>query len=38
MPKFVNKAQEADWWASQEGREFVKKQAAGTTTEERRRA
>ena len=29
MPKFVNEAQEADWWASREGREFVKK-AAGT--------
>ncbi|MBL8295672.1 MAG: hypothetical protein JNN08_27750 [Bryobacterales bacterium] len=29
MPKFVNEAQEADWWASQEGREFVKQKAAG---------
>jgi len=30
MPKFVNQAQEADWWASREGREFVKQKAAGT--------
>jgi hypothetical protein len=30
MPKFVNKAQEADWWASREGREFVKQKSAGT--------
>jgi hypothetical protein len=30
MPKFVNEAQEADWWASREGREFVKHKAAGT--------
>ena len=37
MPKFVNEAQEADWWASREGREFVKQKAAGTR-EERRRA
>src|SRR5207248_2092922 len=30
MPKFINEAQEADWWASREGREFVKQKAAGT--------
>ena len=30
MPKFVNEAQEADWWASREGRKFVKQKAAGT--------
>jgi predicted DNA binding CopG/RHH family protein len=30
MPKFVNEAQEADWWASREGREFVKQQGAAT--------
>ena len=30
MPKFVNEALEADWWASREGREFVKQKAAGT--------
>ena len=30
MPKFVNEAQEADWWASREGREFIKQKAAGT--------
>ncbi len=29
MPKFAHEAQEADWWASREGREFVK-QKAGT--------
>jgi len=30
MPKFVNEAQEANWWASHDGREFVKQKAAGT--------
>jgi hypothetical protein len=30
MPKFVNEAQAADWWASREGREFVKQKTAGT--------
>ena len=30
MPKFINEAQEADWWASREGREYVKQKAAGT--------
>jgi hypothetical protein len=30
MPKFVNEAQEADWWASREGRQFVKQKASGT--------
>jgi hypothetical protein len=30
MPSFVNEAQEADWWASREGRAFVKQKAAGT--------
>jgi hypothetical protein len=30
MPKFVNEAQEADWWASREGHEFVKRKAART--------
>jgi len=29
MPRFVNEAQEADWWASREGREFVKQESAG---------
>ncbi|MGA7234984.1 MAG: hypothetical protein WBY44_04860 [Bryobacteraceae bacterium] len=28
MPKFVNASEEADWWASREGREFVKQKAA----------
>jgi hypothetical protein len=30
MPRFVNEAQEADWWASREGREFVKQKAGRT--------
>ena len=30
MPKFVTEAQEADWWASREGREFVRQKSAGT--------
>ena len=30
MPKFVNETQEADWWASGEGREFVQQKSAGT--------
>ncbi|MDP8982667.1 MAG: BrnA antitoxin family protein [Acidobacteriota bacterium] len=30
IPKFVNEAQEADWWASREGREYVKQKAAIT--------
>lgn len=30
IPRFVNEAQEADWWASREGREFVKQKAAGS--------
>src|SRR6185436_19979115 len=34
MPKFVNEAQEAAWWASREGREFVKQKAAGTGKKE----
>ena len=37
MPKFVNEAQEADWWASREGREFVKQKAGGTGRNEARR-
>ena len=28
-PKFVNEAEEADWWASREGREFVKRKSVG---------
>ena len=30
MPSFANEAQEADWWSSRAGREFVKRKAAGT--------
>ncbi len=29
VPKFVNEAQEADWWASREGRQFLKQRASG---------
>jgi hypothetical protein len=29
MPKFTDEGQEADWWASRDGREFVKQKAAG---------
>ena len=29
IPKFASEAEEADWWASREGREFVKQNAAG---------
>ena len=34
MPRFVNEAQEADWWASREGREFVKQKAGGAGKKE----
>jgi hypothetical protein len=30
IPKFANEPEEADWWASREGREFVKQHAAGS--------
>ena len=29
MPKFTNETEEADWWASLQGREFVKQNATG---------
>ena len=29
MPKIVTEAQEADWWASRAGREFVRQKSAG---------
>jgi len=29
MPKFVNEGGEADWWASRQGREFVKQKSSG---------
>jgi hypothetical protein len=29
MPKFVDEAHEADWWASREGREFLKQKSEG---------
>ena len=28
MPKFLNEGEEADWWASRQGREFVKRKSA----------
>jgi hypothetical protein len=30
MPKFVDQAEEADWWASRSGRQFVKQKSAET--------
>ena len=30
IPKFANEGEEADWWASRQGREFVKQQSAGS--------
>jgi len=30
MPKFGSENEEADWWASREGREFVKRKSANT--------
>ena len=30
MPRFKNESQEADWWASREGRDFVKRRFAET--------
>jgi hypothetical protein len=29
MPKFENEDEEANWWASRQGREFVKQKSAG---------
>ncbi len=29
MPKFANEGEEADWWASRQGREFLKENATG---------
>ncbi len=28
IPKFKNESQEADWWASREGREYLKERSA----------
>lgn len=28
MPKFTSESKEVDWWASREGREFVKRRSA----------
>ena len=30
MPKFKNESEEADWWASTEGRAYMKQKSAGT--------
>lgn len=32
IPKFTNEAAEADWWASRQGREFVKQNGTGGAT------
>ena len=29
MPEFLNEGEEADWWASRQGREYVKQKSAG---------
>ena len=29
MPRFLNEGEEADWWASRQGREFIKQKSAG---------
>jgi hypothetical protein len=29
MPEFLNEAEEADWWASRQGRGYVKQKSAG---------
>jgi len=29
IPQFANEAEEADWWASREGREYIKQNARG---------
>jgi hypothetical protein len=31
MPKFGNEGEEADWWASRQGREFLKQKPASST-------
>jgi hypothetical protein len=33
IPKFASEAEEADWWASRKGREFVKQNASGAVKE-----
>ena len=34
IPKFVSDEEEADWWASREGREFVKRKSVGPPKKE----
>jgi len=36
MPKFASEDEEAAWWASAEGRGFLKQQAAGRTLAKRK--
>ena len=31
MPKFENEGEEADWWASSQGREFLKQRSIGAS-------
>jgi hypothetical protein len=33
VPTFKNESQEADWWASREGRDFVKRRSAETPSD-----
>ena len=34
VPRFKSESEEADWWASREGREFIKRKAAGSGKKE----
>ena len=36
MPKFMNEDDEANWWASADGREFLKRQSAAGTSRKRK--
>ena len=36
MPKFVSEDEEATWWASAEGREFLKQKSAAGTLEKQK--
>lgn len=33
VPKFKDESEEADWWASKEGREYVKRESAKTRSQ-----
>jgi predicted DNA binding CopG/RHH family protein len=36
VPKFLNEDEEAKWWASPEGREFLKRKSAAGTTQKQK--